>query len=115
MTELAAAASVSRKSYYKWLKKPKSHRDIEDEMILAAIQQIEERQLNCAGYRKVTDILNSDTSKIEEYNFNFDFSINIKRVRRIMREHGIKADIRQPRRNRHRIYRRRSSPWKRCT
>ncbi|WP_434106270.1 transposase [Limosilactobacillus fermentum] len=57
-------------------------------MILAAIQQIEERQLNCAGYRKVTDILNSDTSKIEEYNFNFDFSINIKRVRRIMREHG---------------------------
>ncbi|MGY0227490.1 IS3 family transposase [Limosilactobacillus fermentum] len=30
----------------------------------------------------------------------FDFPINIKRVRRIMREHGIKADIRQPRRNR---------------
>lgn len=100
MTELVAAANVSRKSYYKWLKKPKSRRDIEDEMILAAIQQIEERHLDCAGYRKVTDILNSDTSKIEEYNFNFDFPINIKRVRRIMHEHGIKADIRQPRRNR---------------
>ncbi|WP_421427900.1 hypothetical protein, partial [Limosilactobacillus fermentum] len=26
MTELAAAANVSRKSYYKWLKKPKSRR-----------------------------------------------------------------------------------------
>ncbi|MGY0336413.1 IS3 family transposase [Limosilactobacillus fermentum] len=67
--------------------------------ILAAIRQIEKRHLNCAGYRKVTAILNSDTSKIKEYTFSFDFPINIKRVRRIMRNQ-IEADIRQPRRNR---------------
>lgn len=90
MTELAAVANTSRKSYYIWLKK----RQIKTQ------QEIEKRHLNCAGYRKVTAILNSDTSKIKEYTFSFDFPINIKRVRRIMREHGIKADIRQPRRNR---------------
>ncbi|MCT4375577.1 transposase, partial [Limosilactobacillus fermentum] len=102
MTELAAVANTSRKSYYIWLKKRqiKTQQEIENAKILAAIRQIEKRHLNCAGYRKVTAILNSDTSKIKEYTFSFDFPINIKRVRRIMREHGIKADIRQPRRNR---------------
>ena len=69
MTELAAVANTSRKSYYIWLKKRqiKTQREIENAKILAAIRQIEKRHLSCAGYRKVTTILNSDTSKIKEY------------------------------------------------
>lgn len=67
MTELAAVANTSRKSYYIWLKKRqiKTQQEIENAKILAAIRQIEKRHLNCAGYRKVTAILNSDTSKIK--------------------------------------------------
>ena len=38
--------------------------------------------------------------KFQEYTFSFDFRINIKRVRRIMRKHGIKADVRQKKRSR---------------
>ena len=67
------------------------------------IYQIEKRHQNCAGYKKVTAILNNENGKnqeIPEYTFSFAFRINIKRVRRIMRKHGIKADVRQKKRSR---------------
>lgn len=70
---------------------------------MEAIYQIEKRHQNCAGYKKVTAILNNENRKnqeIPEYTFSFAFRINIKRVRRIMRKHGIKADVRQKKRNR---------------
>ena len=70
---------------------------------MEAIYQIEKRHQNCAGYKKVTAILNNENRKnqeIPEYTFSFDFRINIKRVRRIMRKHGIKADVRQKKRSR---------------
>ena len=70
---------------------------------MEAIYQIEKRHQNCAGYKKVTAILNNETGKnqeIPEYTFSFAFRINIKRVRRIMRKHGIKADVRQKKRSR---------------
>ena len=70
---------------------------------MEAIYQIEKRHQNCAGHKKVTAILNNENGKnqeIPEYTFSFDFRINIKRVRRIMRKHGIKADVRQKKRNR---------------
>ena len=69
---------------------------------MAAIYQIEKCHQNCAGYKKVTAILNNENGKnqeIPEYTFSFDFRINIKRVRRIMRKHGIKADVRQKKRS----------------
>lgn len=70
---------------------------------MEAIYQIEKRHQNCAGHKKVTAILNNENGKnqeIPEYTFSFDFRINIKRVRRIMRKHGIKADVRQKKRSR---------------
>ena len=70
---------------------------------MEAIYQIEKRHQNCAGYKKVTAILNNENGKnqeIPEYTFSFAFRINIKRVRRIMRKHGIKADVRQKKRSR---------------
>ena len=103
--ELAAIANVSRKSYYQWLKRKVTKHELEDQAILEAIYQIENRHQHSAGYEKVTKILNNVNGKnaeIEEYTFDFDFQINIKRVRRIMREHGIKADIRQKKHNRQR-------------
>ena len=51
---------------------------------MEAIYQIEKRHQNCAGYKKVTAILNNENGKnqeISEYTFSFDFRINIKRVR----------------------------------
>ena len=53
--------------------------------------------------KKETTILNNENGKnqeIPEYTFSFAFRINIKRVRRIMRKHGIKANVRQKKRNR---------------
>lgn len=70
---------------------------------MEAIYQIEKRHQNYAGHKKVTAILNNENGKnqeIPEYTFSFDFRINIKRVRRIMRKHGIKADVRQKKRSR---------------
>ncbi|EEW54778.1 integrase core domain protein [Limosilactobacillus antri DSM 16041] len=43
---------------------------------------------------------NQKNQEVKEYTFDFSFRINIKRVRRIMREHGIRADIRQKNHNR---------------
>ena len=45
VTELAAVANTSRKSYYIWLKKRqiKTQQEIENAKILAAIRQIEKR------------------------------------------------------------------------
>lgn len=103
--ELAAIANVSRKSYYQWLKREVTKHELEDQAILEAIYQIENRHQHSAGYEKVTKILNNVNGKnagIKEFTFNFNFPINIKRVRRIMREHGIKADIRQKKHNRQR-------------
>lgn len=100
--ELAAIANVSRKSYYQWLKREVTKHELEDQAILEAIYQIEKRHQHSAGYEKVTKILNNVNGKnagIKEFTFNFNFPINIKRVRRIMREHGIKADIRQKKHN----------------
>ena len=103
VSELTKIAKVSRKSYYQWLKRQPTQREIENKAILEAIYQIEKRHQNCAGYKKVTAILNNENGKnqeIPEYTFSFDFRINIKRVRRIMRKHGIKADVRQKKRSR---------------
>ena len=77
-----------------------TQREIENKAILEAIYQIEKRHQNCAGHKKVTAILNNEKNQeIPEYTFSFDFRINIKRVRRIMRKHGIKADVRQKKRS----------------
>ena len=103
VSELTKIAKVSRKSYYQWLKRQPTQREIENQAILEATYQIEKRHQNCAGYKKVTAILNNENGKnqeIPEYTFSFDFRINIKRVRRIMRKHGIKADVRQKKRSR---------------
>ena len=103
VSELTKIAKVSRKSYYQWLKRQPTQREIENQAILEAIYQIEKRHQNCAGYKKVTVILNNENGKnqeIPEYTFSFAFRISIKRVRRIMRKHGIKADVRQKKRSR---------------
>ena len=48
---------------------------------------------------KILNNINDKNAEIKEFTFNFNFPINIKRVRRIMHEHGIKADIRQKKHN----------------
>lgn len=48
--ELAAIANVSRKSYYQWLKRKVTKHELEDQAILEAIYQIENRHQHSAGY-----------------------------------------------------------------
>lgn len=55
VSELTKIAKVSRKSYYQWLKRQPTQREIENKAILEAIYQIEKRHQNCAGYKSNRD------------------------------------------------------------
>ena len=39
--EATKAAGISRQAYYKWLNRPKTRREIQDEELLALIQRLE--------------------------------------------------------------------------
>lgn len=91
VTELTEVAGISRQAYYQWLQRPTDKRKQEEEEILALILELEEKHLNCLGSDKMTRLINR--------NGRLGYTVNHKRVERIMREHGIRADYRQPRRN----------------
>lgn len=91
VVELVKAAEVSRQAYYKWLKRTPTTKDIQDEEILKLIRQIEKDNKQSVGYGKMTRLIKRSGLK---------YLVNKKRVIRIMNEHGIKADYRQPKRKR---------------
>lgn len=92
ISELVKAAGVSRQAYYKWLNHPVSLKERQDAEILAVIKCLEAEHKYSVGYDKMTRLINRDS--------RISYRVNKKRVIRIMRAHGIKADYRQPRRKR---------------
>lgn len=90
--EATKAAGISRQAYYKWLNRPKTRREIQDEELLALIQRLELEHQHSVGSGKMVRLIRKEGS--------LSFPVGKKRVRRVMKANGIKADYRQPRRNR---------------
>lgn len=90
--ELTKAAGVSRQAYYKWLKHDPNEREIEELELLKLIKQLENEHKQSVGYDKMTRLINLSQQ--------VPYKVNKKRIIRIMRKHGIKADYRQPKHKR---------------
>ncbi len=73
---------ISRSTYYRWLKHPKSHHELENERIAEEIQQIHQDHPDM-GYRRIRD----------ELDVNHDIDVNDKRILRICRIKGIQSTI----------------------
>ena len=91
VSDLVKAAGVSRQAYYKWLTHEPTVHDIQDQEILKLVKQLEAQHKHCVGYDKMTRLIKQE---------RLSYTVNKKLVMRIMKEHSIKADYRQPKRKR---------------
>ncbi|VDG24737.1 Transposase [Lactobacillus plantarum ZJ316] [Lactiplantibacillus mudanjiangensis] len=82
--------NVSRAAYYKWIHRKPSKRETEDKVILAYIQKLEEENHYTFGVQRLVMNLNLDTP----------YYACPSKMRRIMKENGIKASIRIAKRDR---------------
>lgn len=80
--KLCSHLKLPRSAYYRWLKQPKSHRELEDERIAEEIQQIHNDHPDM-GYRRIRD----------ELDVYYDIDVNDKRILRICRIKGIQSAI----------------------
>lgn len=78
---------VSRAGYYKWIKRSKSRRQIENERLTGIICDKYEKSNGALGYRRMTDDI------IRDENIN----VNHKHVYRLMKIAGIKSVCRKKR------------------
>ena len=78
---------MSRQAYYKWLKHDPNECEIEELELLKLIKQLENEHKQSVGYDKMTRLINLSQQ--------VPYKVNKKRIIRIMRKHGIKADYRQ--------------------
>lgn len=92
ISELVQAASISRQAYYHWKNQPWTLRLQQEEEILKLVRKLEKEHMNSVGYDKMTRLI--------RLSGELSYKVNKKRVIRIMRKYGIKADYRQPRRKR---------------
>lgn len=81
---------VSRAAYYKWLNHQPSKREIEDEAILTYIKQLEAENNFTFGVKRLVMYLHRETN----------FHASESKMRRIMKQNGIKASIRIARHDR---------------
>ena len=75
---------VKRANYYKWLRRNKSERDLENEELADFIRKYDEKFNHTLGYRMMTDRINRDENK----------NYNDKQVYKVMKILGIKSIIR---------------------
>ena len=54
---------VKRANYYKWLRRNKSERDLENEELADFIRKYDEKFNHTLGYRMMTDRINRDENK----------------------------------------------------
>lgn len=80
--KLCSYLNIPRSAYYRWLKQPKSHRELENERIAEEIQQIHNDHPDM-GYRRIRD----------ELDVNYGINVNDKRTLRICRTKGIQSTI----------------------
>lgn len=78
---------MNRSSYYKWLHRPKSAREHNNEDLLHKLGYLYAEFNGIYGYRRLTDELNA----------RYETSYNYKRIRRLTKLTGLKAVIRRPR------------------
>ena len=80
---------IGRASYYKWLKRKPSLRDIENEELLEKIKEIDEKFNHLFGHRKMTYYIN------KKYNTHY----NKKRIYRLMCINDIQSVVKKPKKN----------------
>jgi putative transposase len=79
---------VSRSGYYEWCSRPTSARDQENELLLKHIQQVHEESHGTYGWPRVH----------AELTLGLGWTVNRKRVARLMREAGLQGLYRRRRR-----------------
>ena len=80
---------IARSAYYKWLNRLKPFHEIENEKLLTLICEIYEEHDGILGYRQMTINLYRD----------YDWTVNHKRVYRLMKVAGIQSVCRKKRKN----------------
>ncbi|WP_297130965.1 IS3 family transposase [Terrisporobacter sp.] len=86
---LCKFAGISRASYYKWLNRKETKRDIENNIIASEIIKVYEDVEGIYGYRRITMNINR----------NLNAKYNHKRIYRLMKCLNLKSVIRKKRKN----------------
>lgn len=84
---LSGILGLNRSSYYKWRKRPKSARELENEELILEIGRLYGEYNGVYGYRRIADELNG----------RYHTRYNEKRIHRLMRLAGLKSVIRRTR------------------
>lgn len=79
--KLCAAVGINRSSYYKWMKRRPSKKQLENEKVISYIKELYEKQNGILGYRQMTITINRV----------HNVSYNKKRIRRLMQILGLKS------------------------
>lgn len=89
--EMCVVLKLNRASYYKWKKRKQSKSELLNIQITGYIKEFYEESDGVLGYRQMCITLNRE--KAEE----LPHSVNVKRIRRLMRILGLKSVIRRKR------------------
>ena len=89
--EICLALKLNRSSYYKWKKRVQSQSELLNVQITEYIKDFYEESNGVLGYRQMNIVINREKSD------ELPHSVNVKRVRRIMRILGLKSVIRRKR------------------
>ena len=89
--EICLALKLNRSSYYKWKKRVQSKSELLNVQITEYVKDFYEESNGVLGYRQMSIVINRE--KIDE----LPHSVNVKRVRRLMRILGLKSVIRKKR------------------
>ena len=87
ITEICDILGLNRSSYYKWMQRSKSNRELENEALLHEIGVIYAEHNGTYGYRRIAD----------EYNATHEKRYNLKRFYRLVHIVGLLAVIRRKR------------------
>ena len=87
IAEMCDILDLNRSSYYKWLRRSKSSREVENEALLHDIGMIYAEHNSTYGYRRIAD----------EYNATHEKRYNLKRFYRLAHLVGLLAVIRRKR------------------
>ena len=89
--EICLALKLNRSSYYKWKKRAQSKSELLNVQIAEYVKDFYEESNGVLGYRQMNIVINREKSD------ELPHSVNVKRVRRIMRVLGLKSVIRRKR------------------
>lgn len=79
VVKMAEVLNVSKSGFYNYLNRPKSNRELENELLLEKIKAIHKKSHKIYGYHRITNALKKDGAPSKN------------RVHRLMRENGIQS------------------------